>query len=201
MRAWGRAPTFTALAVVLGVAGCGIVSGLDSLEIADASVQDSALPDVPNRVEGGAVDGGGDALTTGLDCGLDAGNAHCFGVTCLAGEVCCVQKQQPPTCVVGSSMCPMGATLACTDPNQCAVDSGTHCCLQNVTVSTATCPFVVSGNNATTQGLQSNCSDCAYINDAGNARICSDNTDCKDGTTCYAVQLQLNSQAKLGICL
>ena len=164
--------------------GCGLISGLDSLEVDGGTDSGDA---------GG--DGGGDGQS-GVVCGRNTSNPKCFGTTCTATQTCCVTAQSKTCEPMG--LCLSGAPLMCTDPVGC--DAGV-CCLEGFTLNTMACPWVV-GAGATTKGIATLCGSCgADAPDSSVLRVCNSDEDCDSMTHCHAVQLAINSDAKFGVCM
>ena len=178
------------LAPIIGalwVGGCGILSGLDSLQIEEAGPDSSTL-DVSTEPEV--------IPETGLDCALDAHDPYCFGSKCDGGETCCITRDAA-TCMPLTG-CTTSIALDCTDPAQCNLDAGYRCCIEGITLSTTSCPLVASGP---ANLVNSACAKCSASFTGATARVCAADDDCDPGTTCQAIELATNASIKLGICM
>jgi hypothetical protein len=174
-------------------AGCGLVSGLDSLAVGDAG------NDVAPSSDGGADGASSDAATEGLPadggmtveaatCPYTAGALDCFGEGC--GADCCV-TDAGLHCLAGSTC--SGAEFQCTNPSQCG-GATTVCCLQGATGGQPACPRALITTTSTIAScVPSGSCDSAF-------RLCASDSDCNAGTTCHASFIDVDPGAILGVC-
>ena len=168
--------------------GCGLVSGLDSLEIDggdDAALADAAMIDSPSGMDVVTIEGG--ATDASPDCHY-AASPRCFGSTCAGDQVCCITDAAACT----SSLACGGVSLGCTDPDNC-VDAGGSCCLHTYTLTTGMCPAVVNVMSGTKSVCSAPCL-------TGADHLCTGDKDC-NGNACQMVTLSSDPSITFGLCV
>jgi hypothetical protein len=173
------------------VAGCGLLSGLDTLTIDDGGQDaDAGTADVIGTDTTLA-----DAPPNDM-CARDAGNPKCFSaIACTSMETCCVTATTA-SCI-GAVGC-QGDTLACTDPSGCTV-SGTDCCLETYALETSSCPWVII-NPQGGDTPKTVCGQCDGTEAGGPLRVCNQDADCPMGLHCHTVVLGIKSDTRFGVC-
>jgi hypothetical protein len=110
--------------------GCGLVSGLSTLEVGDAGSTKDAAADTKLPPEDTGVDAGVDATKPAPEAGPPG--IACGGAQCTTGQVCCATDAGPTGCA--SSTCPV-TTIGCDDETDCP---GMVCCLSGGQTQCAT---------------------------------------------------------------
>ena len=177
---------------------CGILSGLDTLTVADGGPDASSdAPAGSDAVSDAPSDGGAPEASNNTSCGRDAGNPHCFGSICMPTETCCVTPTAK-TCIAQTGPTCAGDTMFCADPLGC--DGGKKCCLQNASLDMTVCPWLVSPT--TSVNVSSTCGMCGALTN-GTVRICNSDSDCggTGGLTCHSVTLGINTDVHFGVCM
>jgi hypothetical protein len=204
---------WSALVVLVGLSGCGILSGLDSLSIdaGDDAADDAATDAV--------TDGNGDGSAT--DGGLSEGGPVGDGFSDVGPSTCpfsgptntCGNGMTTMTCSIPPNLCCLelvnatcepscgnnAAGFACRDLADCASNLGTHCCLVHATI-TSGCPLTA----AVTSGTDSYCTseECIKV-DSGVGALCASNADCGGGALqCKSLDVHFQTVGawNLGIC-
>jgi hypothetical protein len=148
--------------LVGALSGCGLVSGLDGLEVVgDASLPDASLLDATSADAADATDASTqDASDADSSTLVDASGIAC-GPTqiCPVGQTCCITSsgsQQQYTYSCGAADCAgsnTSASLSCDDRSDC--NTGQICCLTN---NVAQC---VSSSTACATELCANAQQCS----------------------------------------
>jgi hypothetical protein len=157
--------------------GCGLISGLDPLQIEDGGPGDVATDGIAADAPS---DGGIDAL---LACEDDATTFACPS-TCNGS---CWLGPEGPVCG------PMAGAVQfqCTRSDQCNGDAGEVCCLRgNITIG---CPVILMAGMA---GIGASCAPCPLGN-----KLCVTDDACGANRRCVLTQLSSSDAASFGICL
>jgi len=171
--------------LALSAAGCGILSGLDQLEVVDGSV-DASMDGTSSDAQAADVgDSSGDAAAPDalVGCDIEGGIVHCS----CSGATCCVTSAGV-SCAL--QLC-TGVALECVFSDACK-DAGEVCCLDDVQLTEA-CPAVIKpaplGASAT----------CQPTCEAGTVRLCAEVTSCPMPQQCR-VAVIANTDATVGVC-
>jgi hypothetical protein len=185
------------LAVAVVASGCGVLSGLDQLEVGDSSIDVQASDgdaetmmdarDATKPSDAGPPPADGppepDSTMTGPCDFVES------GATDLKCPVACVGS-----CCAGSSglecnsTCINGVTLDCETSDQC--EAGSVCCIDNIVSVTQTCPGVLTAN----MGAHAVCQTACLVD-----KLCVSDLACGSGH-CRLVVLAADPDAALGIC-
>lgn len=128
------------LFVVLN-AGCGLVSGLDTLHLGDdASAPEDATVDATSDASDASdarPDGG---VGADANAAVDGAGIQCGPQICSAGQVCCVSSSGNTTYTCAKDNCGIGVafTLRCDDKSDCT-NLQQVCCWSN---NAASCGLV-----------------------------------------------------------
>ncbi len=156
-------------AMVVGSVGCGLVSGLDNLEVGDASVDaiSEATPDVVVIQDVFAPDV--DATNPGdADASNDVGRSvKCGAMTCSGTTPYCCENGALRTCIGAITAC-NGVLIHCDSPADC--DPGQICCGTGVLDGSCVVGTSVSCQNTCSAQLE-------FI-------VCDDASDCAQNQTC-----------------
>jgi hypothetical protein len=102
--------------------GCGLVSGLDTLRVDDASPSNDDASDA-------AADDGPDAATSDAG-GLDGAGIACVTQTCAVGMTCCISSGAAGA-QCAKDGCSGSLVLHCDDKSDCTTSTQQVCCFAN----------------------------------------------------------------------
>ncbi len=186
------------LAGLVGASACGLVSGLDSLNVEDASSVDGSQVDA--AVDSPTGDGGeGDAssIDSASDCKSPKGpftndsGPYCpfqgdgsVNGDCVTFDHCCIYSDDastPSVCAASNVTCGNNvvADYQCNETNDCpnATTTPPKCCLTAGAVALASGCTYYEGKNVTGTTCTSSGMPCM-------TQLCGSNADCSPGFTC-----------------
>jgi len=160
-------------ALALLAPGCGLISGLDSLAIVDASVNDAsdASSDASSL---DVVDDACEFVPPSPKCPAACPNGCCSDLDAGALTCTCVEPAQ----------------FECFESNDCK-DSGGDCCISGITVVSIACPTIVTASFTRTT--------CAAGCPPGELKLCASDLACGSGH-CRMAATAVDG-GTLGICV
>jgi hypothetical protein len=132
-------------------------------------------------------------LTAGVYCPFSAADGG-MNVTCAAGQACCVPAESagvPSACISGTT-CPVTGSVVvqCEGAPDCAAMPGTVCCGAGIIAEQAPQPGCAAGGGTTpaysyVTGFKG--SSCTAGCAANTFQICSQDSECPSGDSCFPV--------------